>query len=183
MKKEIPVLVALWVLILMLPVKAQNLPGKVVYSIPGMNTVEVRENLAYRKDGPDELKMDIYLPPKLAANERRPVVLFIHGGPVPSTGLKDWPFFQSYGRLVAASGLVGATFDHRFVSGNAKDTETSFSDVEAAIRFVRTNAAVHHVDPDRVALWGFSGGGASSQHRAAWGDALHPVHGFLLWSA
>ena len=75
MKNEIPVLIALWVLIPMLPVKAQNLPGKVVYPIPGMNTVEVRVNLAYRKAGPDELKMDIYLPPKLAANERRPVVL------------------------------------------------------------------------------------------------------------
>ena len=109
--------------------------------------------------------MDIYLPPKLAANELRPVILFIHGGPLganPSPGAKEWPFFQSYGRLMAASGFVGVTFDHRYVSSKMKDMETSFSDVEAAIRFVRTNATAHHIDPDRVALCAFSGGGCIS---------------------
>ncbi len=162
MKKTTPALVLLWVLILMLSAKAQDLPHKIVYSVPGMDAVEVRKNLVYKKAGPDELKMDIYLPPQLAANERRPAILFIHGGPLgtnSSPGAKEWPYFQSYGRLMAASGFVGATFDHRYVSGKVKDMETSFSDVEAAIQFIRTNAAAHHIDPDRVALWAFSGGG------------------------
>jgi acetyl esterase/lipase len=146
----------------MLAANAQDLPGKVVYSVPGMDKAEVRKNLVYKKDGLDELKMDIYLPPNLAASERLPVILFIHGGPLganPSPGAKEWPFFQSYGRLMAATGFVGVTFDHRYVSGKMNDMETSFSDVEAAIRFVRTNAASNHIDPDRVALWAFSGGG------------------------
>lgn len=151
MKKGFLALVAPWVLILMPPpVKAE-----IVYSVPGMDTVEVRKNLVYKKDGPDELKMDIYLPPKLAANELRPVVLFIHGSPLP----KEWTYLQSHGRLIAASGLVGVIFTQRPVSGKVREMETAVSDVEAAIRFIRTNAADHHIDPDRVALWTFSGGG------------------------
>jgi len=144
------------------PINAQGLPGKIVYSVSGMDKVETRPNLVYRKDGSDEIKMDIYMPPNLAGNESRPVVVFIHGGPLgakPSPGAKDWPFFQSYGRLVAASGLVGVTLDHRYVSSKSKDMEVSFSDVEAAIRFIRSNASSYHIDPGRIALWAFSGGG------------------------
>ena len=44
MKKGFLALVALWILILMLPVKAQ-----IVYSVLGMDTVEVRKNLVYKK--------------------------------------------------------------------------------------------------------------------------------------
>jgi hypothetical protein len=55
MKKAISALVSMWMLVLILPANAQNLPGKIVYSVPGMDMVEVRKNLVYRKDGPDEL--------------------------------------------------------------------------------------------------------------------------------
>jgi acetyl esterase/lipase len=156
-------LVASLILLGLIPLaSAQGLPGAIVYSVPGMDKAEVRANIVYKKDGASELKMDIYMPPNLAAEERRPVVFFIHGGPLganPSPGAKEWPFYKSYGRLMAASGFVGVALDHRYVSGSAKDMETSFSDVEAAIQFIRSNAAANHVDPERVALWAFSGGG------------------------
>ena len=159
---ELAGLCILAVFSLVLPLHAQNLPGEIVYTVPGMDKAEARTNLVYKRDGSDEIKMDIYMPPNLASGERRPVVLFIHGGPLganPTPGAKDWPFYKSYGRLMAASGLVGVTFNHRYVSNKSKDMEISFSDVEEAIRFVRSNAATYHVDPDRVALWAFSGGG------------------------
>jgi acetyl esterase/lipase len=141
---------------------AQGMPGAIVYSVPGMDKAEVRTNIVYKKDGTNEMKLDVYMPPNLAADERRPVIFFIHGGPLganPSPGAKEWPFYKSYGRLLAASGFVGVALDHRYVSGSPKDMETSFSDVEAAIQFIRSNAAANHVDPERVALWAFSGGG------------------------
>ncbi len=140
----------------------QDDPQPIVYSVPGMDKAEVRPELVYKKDAGAALKMDIYMPAGLAADERRPAVLFIHGGPLgpsPSPGAKDWGVYRSYGRLMAASGLVGVTFNHRYVSMKVKDLETSLADVEEAIRFVRANAAAYHVDPDRLALWAFSGGG------------------------
>lgn len=140
----------------------QDLSKPIVYSVPGMDKVEARLDVVYKREGPDEMKMDIYIPPGLAADARRPAVIFIHGGPLgknPHPGAKDWGVYRSYGRLMAASGLVGVTFDHRYVSMMVKDLETSFADVEEAIRFVRANAASYHVDPDRIGLWVFSGGG------------------------
>jgi acetyl esterase/lipase len=147
---------------LFLPLHGQDFSKPIVYSVPGMDKAEVHSDLVYRREGGDEMKMDIYLPAGLAADARRPAVIFIHGGPLGKGFLpkaKDWGIFRSYGRLMAASGLVGVTFDHRYFSLKANDLETSFSDVEEAIRFVRANAASHHIDPDRIALWAFSGGG------------------------
>jgi acetyl esterase/lipase len=163
MKKSRQIIIVLWMLLSFVPVVvAQGLPGAVVYSVPGMDKAVVRPNIVYKKDGTSEMKLDVYLPPNLTANERRPVVFFVHGGPLgvnPSPGAKDWLLFKSYGRLMAAKGLVGVVLDHRYVSSKAKDLETSFSDVEAAIAFIRAHAAANHVDPDRVALWVFSGAG------------------------
>jgi hypothetical protein len=119
MKKS---LIILWIILFssMIPLlNGQGLPGPIVYSVPGMDKVEVHPNLVYKKDGASEMKMDIYTPPGLAANELRPAVIFIHGGPIgqpTSPGPKDWPFYQSYGKLIAASGLIGITLDHRYLS-------------------------------------------------------------------
>jgi acetyl esterase/lipase len=140
----------------------QGLSRPIVYSVPGMDQAEARLDIIYKRDGRDEMKMDIYMPPGLAADARLPAVLFIHGGPLgenPSPGAKDWGVYRSYGRLMAASGLIGVTFDHRYFSMRVKDLERSFGDVEEAIRFVRANAASYHLDPERIALWVFSGGG------------------------
>ena len=142
--------------------KGQELARPIVYSVPGMDKADVRPDIVYRTDSGAALKMDIAIPAGLAADERRPAVLFIHGGPLGpnfSPGAKDWGVYRSYGRLMAASGLVGVAFNHRYESMKAKDLETSLADVEAAIRFVRENAAAYHIDPERLALWAFSGGG------------------------
>jgi hypothetical protein len=102
----------------------QDFSQPIVYSVPGMDKVEVRPDIIYKRDGQDEMKMDIYIAPGLAKDARRPAVLFIHGGPLgqhPSPGAKDWGVYRSYGRLMAASGLVGVTFDHRYVSKKEED--------------------------------------------------------------
>lgn len=142
--------------------RGQDLSRPMVYSVLGMDRVDVRPDVVYKRDGPDEMKMDIYIPPGLGKDARLPAVVFVHGGPLgprPSPGAKDWGVYRSYGRLMAASGLVGVTFDHRYISMKERDLETSFADVEEAIRFVRANAASYNIDPERIALWAFSGGG------------------------
>ena len=129
-----------------------------VYSVPGMDRVEVRKDLTYRTVGGTALKMDAYLPPGLAGGERRPAVIYVHGGPVaPAMSPKDWRGYQEYGRLAGASGLVGITFNHRFYG--PKEAADAAGDVDALIAHVRTNGESLRVDPDRLALWAFSGGG------------------------
>ena len=116
---------------------------------PGMAAVTVERGLVY-KDG---MQMDVYRSPSHRAGERRPAVLFVHGGlvagasgPLPTT----WPVFRSWGRLVAASGHVGIMFNHRLTTND--DVVQGDVDVRDAIRFVRANAERLGVDGERLCL-------------------------------
>jgi acetyl esterase/lipase len=145
------------------PAQPQDMYHKpIVYKVPGMEAAEVHRDITYKTGDGADLKMDIYVPPGLAAGARVPVIFFIHGGFIPKTITflpKEWGVFQSYGRLAAASGFVGVTFNHRYWGWTREDMERSFGDVMDAIRFVRGHAEDYHADPERIALWAFSGGG------------------------
>jgi acetyl esterase/lipase len=134
-----------------------NMP--VVYKVPGMERVKVRQDLNYKgSDANPLLKMDVYTPPGLAANERRPVVLFIHGGTGAENRPKDLGIYVSWGRLVAASGMVGVTFTHRLGYPKPLLAEAA-SDVTDAINYVRANADSLNIDKDRICLVAYSAGG------------------------
>jgi predicted ester cyclase len=133
-----------------------------VYEVPGMESAEVRRDITYKTADGTDLKMDVYIPPGLKADARLPVVFFIHGGFIPKTITflpREWGVFQSYGKLAAASGFVGVTFNHRYWGWGRVDMERTFGDVTDAVRFVRSHAGDYHVDADRAAFWAFSGGG------------------------
>lgn len=131
---------------------------RVVYTLPGMEQALVQKDVVYRKIGETPLKMDVYQPFDLKEGERRPAIVFIHGGPVPALGsTKDWGIFVSYGQLAAASGFVGVTFNHRFHGPEA--ALEADADVAELMAYLRKNAGDLGIDRDRVAIWGFSGGG------------------------
>jgi len=99
--------------------------------------------------------MDLYSPS--GPQRPRPAVVLIHGGPIPRTGAKNMAVFVSYGELLAASGFVAVAFNHRFVApGRLTDAG---GDVTDLVAHVRKNAGSLGVDPERLALWAFSGGG------------------------
>jgi acetyl esterase/lipase len=139
----------------------RQLPGpdilakRIVYAVDGMDRA-VRQQLKYQTSDGVSLPMDVYAPPGLKAGEKRPAVIFIHGGPVPPAAEPtEWGGYRSYGELAAASGFVGVTFKHRL---NAlADYGRAASDATALLERVRTDKTLP-VDPDRIALWGFSGG-------------------------
>jgi acetyl esterase/lipase len=131
---------------------------RVVHRVPGMDAVAVRRGLVYKTDGEARLEMDVYAPPGLKPGERRPALVFIHGGPIPpGAKAKGMGVYLSYGELAAASGLVGITFDHRF-HGPDRLAQAG-SDVSDLLAHLRREAASLGVDPDRIAVWAFSGGG------------------------
>ena len=130
----------------------------VVYTLPGMDKVVVKSGLKYTDAGEPHLLMDVYAPPRLGKNERRPAVLFIHGSVPPGSPAKDMGVFRSWGRLAAASGMVGVTFTHRLGYPNPRLAEAE-SDVSAAVNYVRANADALRVDGERICLAAYSGGG------------------------
>ena len=141
---------------------------RVVLSVPGMDAVKATRDLVYKKTGGQPLHMDLYAPP--GPLQPRPAVILIHGGPIPRIGMKNIGQFVSYGQLLAVSGFVAVTFDHRFLApGRLTDASADVTDLVA---HVRKNAGSLGIDPERLALWAFSGGGpflaAPLRERPAW---------------
>lgn len=100
--------------------------------------------------------LDSYWPVD-SGSDPRPVIVFVHGGPIPAElrpTPRDWPAFIGYGSLAASRGVAGVMFDHRLYSTSA--FPAAAADVATAVERAR---ALPGIDPDRVALWFFSGGG------------------------
>ncbi|MFE1250976.1 alpha/beta fold hydrolase [Streptomyces sp. NPDC058735] len=99
-------------------------------------------------------RVDLYVPD---GEGPRPAVVFVHGGPVPAGARprpREWPTLVGHARMAAAEGVVGVTVEHRL--HDIADYERAAADVAAGVERVRADA---RVDPDRIALWFFSGGG------------------------
>jgi len=126
--------------------------------VPGMDRVRVERDRVYREAAGSRLEMDVYRPADATPGASRPVVILIHGGPVPpGASAKNMGVFLSYGEMLAAAGLGAVTFSHRFYGASA--LADAAGDVEAAVAYVRSHAEELGIDRDRVALWAFSGGG------------------------
>jgi acetyl esterase/lipase len=140
----------------------------VVYSVPGMADVQVREGLVYKTVEGSPLHFDLYAPAR--ASGARPATILIHGGPGPALGARRWEVFVSYGRMLAATGMIGIAFDHRLLGPDR--WPDSAADVADLVRHVRDQASPLGIDPERLALWAFSGGGpllaAPLRERPSW---------------
>ncbi len=131
----------------------------VVYRVAGMDKVKVKSDLKYTDVNNPNLLMDVYSPPNLAKGEKRPAVIFIHGGAGAENTPKDWGVYTSWGRLVGTSGLIGVNFTHR-LTGQKTSLEDGASDLATAINYVRTNADAFYIDKDRICLAAYSAAGA-----------------------
>lgn len=140
----------------------------VVYSVPGMADVRVREGLVYKSADGSPLHFDLYAP--ATASRATPAVILVHGGPVPSLGARRWGVFTSYGRILAASGMIGIAFDHRLLGPDR--LRDSAADLADLVRHLREQAKTLGIDENRLALWAFSGGGpllaAALRERQSW---------------
>ena len=130
----------------------------IVVSVPGMERVVVHSNLTYTQTNDPLVRMDVYVPADLAADERRPIVVLVHGGVPASLPVKDMGAYRSWGRLIAAHGMVAVTFTHR-LRWPLSQLQESASDVRAAIDFVRASASKFNAHPDRMCIAAYSAGG------------------------
>lgn len=133
---------------------------RVVYNLPGMKLASVKKNLTYKRIGNLQLQMDVYAPPKLRRNERRPAIIFVPGDAPWEIlkDIKDWSVYVSYGELAAATGYVGVTFNHRSTERFAKIRDVA-GDVDDLISYVRSHADSLNIDRERICVWAFSAGG------------------------
>ncbi len=118
------------------------------YELPGMDAVDI-VNITYARRGDTPLTLDIYYPPALSAGERRPVVIFGLGYRMSKQRLRNEHFYTSWGKLVAAGGMVGVVYD----------TEQPDEDLEILMAFLRENAAALRIDDSQVGFMATSANG------------------------
>jgi acetyl esterase/lipase len=143
------------------------------YRDPVFDGVTVTRDLAYGsapgRDGEVEtLRLDLYEPDADAAL-RRPVLVWVHGGGY-SGGDKATGLGPIYGDLFARTGYVVASIDYRLLApkgctGGTSGTSTcvdaatgAIHDAQAAVRWLRANAATYRLDTGRIGIGGESAG-------------------------
>jgi acetyl esterase/lipase len=128
-------------------------------------------NVHYGAD--DKQVLDAFYVTKTAGG-LRPAVLFIHGGAWEG-GDKHDQFFVG-GRplpriLAERTGWVTFSMNYRLSGATPTPYLDEPADVDAAVRWIKTNAAAYSIDPNRVALVGWSAGG----HLALFDAFTHPT--------
>ena len=133
--------------------------ARVVYKIPNMERANIRKDLTYKSVDGNELKMDIYYPADHQSSSLRPAVIFVHGdGPAEMLrDAKDWGQYVSWGQLIAASGFIAVTFNHRSSERFSKIYQVA-SDIDDLINYVRTNGESLNIDKDSIGIWVCSAG-------------------------
>ncbi len=127
---------------------------RVVYQLPGMESVTIRRDVEYRPTDAGALTMDIYYPPDFQSGARIPAVVFVSGYPdlgfqkMLGCKLKEMESYISWGQLTAASGLVAITYS---------TSQAPAADVQALLQHLRQNAAGLGIDENRIGVWACSG--------------------------
>jgi dipeptidyl-peptidase 4 len=118
-----------------------------------------------------EFHNQIFLPKDLKPGERRPAIIFVHGGPIRQMllGYHYMDFYHmayAVNEWLASQGYVVMSVNYRSGIGYGKSFRTApntggrgnaeYRDVLAAGKYLQTRA---DVDPARVGIWGLSYGG------------------------
>jgi acetyl esterase/lipase len=148
--------------------------------------VDITRDLVYGSapaaDGmPEDLKLDLYLPRGDDVTDR-PAILFFHGGGF-ANGDKTQGVSPLMAEHFASLGYVTVSGNYRLLAGagctgNSDDTGRcgtaaleGIHDGQAAVRWLRDNAELYGVDPDRIGIGGESAGGVIAYGAGTWSDA------------
>jgi dipeptidyl aminopeptidase/acylaminoacyl peptidase len=150
-------------------------PQKIVFpaTLPGFPTdAHVKPEIVVTKaaDGL-EIHNQLFLPKDLKPGERRPAIVFVHGGPVRQM-MPAYHYMQFYhwaygiNQWLANQGYVVLSINYRSGVGYGRSFRTApkvggegnseYQDVVAGGKYLQTRP---DVDPNRVGIWGLSYGG------------------------
>jgi dipeptidyl-peptidase-4 len=112
------------------------------------------------------LRASILEPKGLDPARRHPVILHVYGGPGAPRVLDRWDGNLWFNQLLLKEGYVVASIDNRSATAASRAHETSVArrlwsdgelgDLLAGVQWLK---AQPWVDPERVGVWGWSGGG------------------------
>jgi dipeptidyl-peptidase 4 len=126
-----------------------------------------------------EVHNQLFLPKDIKAGERRPAIVFVHGGPIRQM-LLGYHYMHFYhiayavNQWLASRGYVVMSVNYRSGIGYGKSFRTApntggrgnaeYQDVVAGGKYLQTRA---DVDPNRIGIWGLSYGGVLTSQALA----------------
>lgn len=118
------------------------------------------------------LKLDVFLPSGPDTLQKRPLLIFIHGGGFQNND-KVGAFSTMVCGSMARSGYVASSINYRLGLAASKSDTAYFEamyravqDAKAAVRFFRKNAVQYGIDPDQIFIMGSSAGSKTAMHLA-----------------
>ena len=123
---------------------AQNVfTDGLVYQIPAMDKVDIRQNIVYKTVNDTALHFDIYYPEHFDHSKSLPLVIFNNG--VGSLDVPRWKIYKDWAKLIAANGMIAVNHQAR----NA----TALQDDEALTDYLVAHSAEFGIDKNKIALW------------------------------
>ncbi|MEM7682882.1 MAG: alpha/beta hydrolase [Planctomycetota bacterium] len=115
----------------------------------------------YKSVGGQDLVLYVTRPPGWRATDRRPAILFFHGGSWRGGAPGQFTHHATY---LASRGMVAVQVQYRLLDKASSEPPTAcVQDARSAMRWVRSRADELGIDPDRIA----SAGGSAGGHLAA----------------
>ncbi|HEY6976101.1 MAG TPA: hypothetical protein VH396_07415 [Chitinophagaceae bacterium] len=123
---------------------AQRIPADpIIYQIPEMSKVQVKENIIFKKVNDTSLTLNIYYPPGFAYKTNLPAVIFNNG--VGAMSIPQWRVYKDWGKLIAAKGMIAINYQARQNKG--------LEDGNALIEYLHSKGASLNIDKDKMAIW------------------------------
>lgn len=138
------------------------------------SSVQVNSNIQYgsapgANGNPVALLLDLYRPPASDTQTRRPALVWVHGGSF-SGGDKTNTVPVDVANTFAKLGYVVVSINYRLLGSNCVANPSGCTiaaleahhDAQAAVRWLRANAATYGIDPARIGIGGESAGGITA---------------------
>lgn len=125
-------------------------------SVTNADDFQPDDVLIYKTIHQTNLKLHVFKPDQLSADDKRPAIVFFFGGGWQGGNPKQ--FFEQAEHF-SRQGFVAFSADYRVRSRNKTTPFECVKDGKSAIRWVRQHAAELGVDPNRIVASGGSAGG------------------------
>lgn len=111
--------------------------------------------VVYKKTAVRQLNLHVFEPAGLKPSDKRPAIVFFHGG---AWRMGDPKQFYTQCSHLAGHGMVALSAEYRLTPEGVCVSDC-VSDAKSAVRWIRRHAAEFGVDPNRIAAGGGSAGG------------------------